>query len=786
MKNENLFQTNAQRVCTLLLVFLLSLCPWFVQAQNYDEEGYVSNGGFKTLIGTPDTRLMASVYETDSTVTMKLMSVGFIKANMIDFAFFYDPEVLRLCNQNLQPVEDFNDLQAHTATLDPFLTSKNWQHWGSHKNVGSSFILNNVSGHQSMRSIWYDLAYIGLDPNNLFKVDSGRVQKILEFNFLKQTKGADLVNDAIGIGVKTTSVGSNYYQPKFGYDGLFLWYRDVEFSIDNRIINKNLFLYRSGSSVKTEPANNIGPSFATLHGSFLQGKENLPVSTTILDTTGSVRVGTGRLNHDDVKQYGFIYSLSNVNILIDEFSDFIKIENTNYPVPTALEIAAGTFTRGGYTFDIVIVNNNNGVNETVNYDTQVTGLMPNQAYYAWAYKHYSFETSDDYQSVGNRITFTTTDCIALNIGTVFTVEEPICGQDNGKIQMFVTGGSGSYEFSVNGGTFETYTDDIIDGLAAGTYSITVRDLVQTSCPTATVNDIVLHNSTTDLHLVATSGNASTCESTDGTLFISVTGGEAPYTFYLDGVEQSVSNGEISGLMAGVYVVDVEDKNGCLASGGEVRITASNSQLAANIIAKVNTECGMSNGSVSFTVTGSNNFKYQLDGFPEENGNDNSQIDITGLTAGEHILRVWDNCKEVVQKITITNGTNGLAFTAETTNEIMSCDGSLVGGSITLTVTNGTPVFKYRIDGGDWISFSNSLSTFTISDLHTGIYRVELIDNTNCTYEVNKITIKREIYKPINVGTIFALVEPTCGLPNGEIQVFATGGSGSYLYSINGG
>jgi len=42
------------------------------------------------------------------------------------------------------------------------------------------------------------------------------------------------------------------------------------------------------------------------------------------------------------------------------------------------------------------------------------------------------------------------------------VNEPVCEQPTGEIQMFVTGGSGSYEFSVNGGDYKTYPNDIIN------------------------------------------------------------------------------------------------------------------------------------------------------------------------------------------------------------------------------------------------------------------------------------------------------------------------------------
>jgi len=788
MKKVFLTKSNAPSICTLLLVFLFSLFPQFLKAQpNYAEEGYVSQGVFKTLIGTPDSRIMSSIHETDSSVTMQLSAVGYMKANMLSFAFFYDPNELRLCDQNFEPIEIFNDLQAHSAVLSPELTAKSWNHWGSHKDVGSSFILNNVSGHQSMRAIWYDMAYSGINPNNLFVVDSGRVQNILHCTFKKQTRGKALENDAIGIGVKTTSIGSNLYQPKFGYDGLFLWYRQTAVSNDKRIINPELFLYRSGSSVKTKDASDVGPSLATLNGTFYQG--TLPASEAILDTIGTGRTGTGRLHHDIVKQYGFIYSQSDVNLSIDDFSESLIIDNVNFPVPTPAEILAQTFTRGTngeHVFNIAMVGNNNGNLDSLHYSTLITGLLPQKTYYAWAYKHYSFETTDTYQSVGNRTVFTTDGCIALNIGTVYTVLEPVCNQPTGKIQMFVTGGSGAYAFSVNGGEFKTYTDDIIDGLMAGTYSITVSDIIQSSCPTATVDNIVLYNATTDLHIAVTPRNATSCESLTGALELSVTGGVAPYTFSLNGAIETVTNNVINNLKAGVYVVSVSDKNECVASSGEVRITSDASNLLVVINNQEDTQCNETSGTLTFTITGSTDFNYQLDGFPLGKCVSDTTIELTGLTAGEHILRVWDNCKEIIETITISNGINALAFTAIPKNELVDCFGNLIEGNIVLNVTNGDANYKYSINGSEWKNFPNNSTTCTIPDLHTGTYRVEVMDNNECKYEVNGITISRETYTPIHVGTIFAANEPSCKDDDGAIQVIATGGSGEYEYKINNG
>ena len=777
--NKQIFKTMRTKSILTLTLVLLSLFPWFLRAQ---QEEYISSGVKQTVIGTSDTRVMASIYETETSVTMKLMGVGKLNVGVIDFAFFYDPDVLRLLYPDGQEVTDFDVMQGNTAVLSSSFNPNYWIVNGKHKNAGISFIDNTVSGHKDMRAIAYDLGSINADDVYNFKVNEGRVETIFEINFLKLNTGQPLAHEDIGIGVQTDGSSAISYQPALSYDGLFLWYRDVPgFSILNRKITPNLFLYRSGQTVTTDPVTDVATTSATLNGKFTAG--TMDPSISMLDTTGTVRTGTGRLSNDSIMKYGFIYSTDNVELVIDEFSDFLKINNVTYSVPTATEIAAGTFTRNGFIFNIILSDNSANA-PILNYYSPLNGLLPFQTYYAWAYTHYKFETSDVFQMVGNKETFATTDCIALNIGTIFTKTEPTCELNNGAIQVYVTGGSGEYEYSLNGGAFEEYADGLITGLTAGSYQITVRDVIQNSCNQAVSQNFVLYSKNTDLAISVTPKNATNCTDDDGALLVSVSGGTGDYIFTVNGVQEVVQNGMITGLTAGTYIVTVTDDSGCSVTSNEVRINAGNSNLFVSIDKKINAECGENNGSITFTVTGSNSYFYQLDGFPIIKSDDNDPIELENLTAGVHTLRVWDDCKEIKEVITITNGENALAFTAKVTNEKQTCDGSLTGGSITLNVTNGTPNYKYRIDGGEWIDFAIGANSVTLSDMHYGYYRIEVQDKTECTYEINNVTIEREIYVPINVGTIFVVKEPNCEEATGEIQVIASGGSGEYEYNVN--
>jgi len=747
MKRETLQCKIATCIFTLLLVFLFGLSPFFIKAQPQEYESY--NG---TLVGTSDTRLMASIYETDNTVTMIVRAVGYMKADNIAFSVFYDPGKLIFCNENLV-IQQIGALQNDAAVLAEEFITNQWMFDGLHKAAGTAITLtDHVSGHATMNAILFELGLARVLPEKLFVVNAGEVKNIMQFTFKKVTPNQLLTEQDFGLGVKTTGTVTGFYQPEFGHDGLFIWYRDRNTSIYKEV-DPNVFLFRSGLEVKTYLLTPPATTSATIDGTFWQGATNLPVSDNILDNIGTATTGNAKLNHDAITKYGFIYTSANVNITTDEFSGLIKIDGVDYPVPTGDEIRDREFMRNGNTFYITMVDDNNGSQETLSYSATLSNLMPNQAYCAWAYTHYYFETSDTFQAVGNRVTFSTAECVALNIGTIYTLEYPTCNNNNGKIQMLVTEGSGNYVFSVNGGEFTAYANDIITGLTAGTYTIAVKDIIQLSCDSTVVHNVVLHNTGTDLNVTLTATNAATCDGT-GALFVAVTGGSGDYSYSLNGTTPTMVNGWITDLPVGEYEMTVTDNHSrCVATNGIAYIYADDSQLEVDIAILTHASCATNSGTIMFTVTGAqdDSFTYQLNGLTAQlvENNNNAEITLSGLSAGIHYLRINDACNEIVREVIITNGgSNTFAFTATAHKEVLSCNGNIIPGSVTLTLTNGISPFEYSINGSNWLPLTDA----TIQGLHYGLYRVQVRDSSDpvCTYEENNITIGREISFDSNI------------------------------------
>lgn len=156
------------------------------------------------------------------------------------------------------------------------------------------------------------------------------------------------------------------------------------------------------------------------------------------------------------------------------------------------------------------------------------------------------------------------DCILTNsilvgsqcMSVTATPVNGTCGLSNASIQVAGTGGTAPYEFSINGSTFEAVTE--FTGLAAGTYTITIRDaLGATAQTTATVTSPAGPSLTVSMF-------AATCLGNDGQIEITPSAGTMPYSFSIDGINWQTS-AVFTGLAPNNYQAVVQDANTCEAT-----------------------------------------------------------------------------------------------------------------------------------------------------------------------------------------------------------------------------
>ena len=245
----------------------------------------------------------------------------------------------------------------------------------------------------------------------------------------------------------------------------------------------------------------------------------------------------------------------------------------------------------------------------------------------------------------------------------------------------------------------------------------------------------------------------------------------PYTYALSpgsgqptpapGAFQSTNS--FTGLAAGSYTGFIKDAGGCVSAKD---ITVSSvPAVVANPFAVASSSCNADGSIQIFKSGGVGPFMYSLDGGPYQTSNF-----FPGLAAGPYTANVKDG-NGCIGSASVTVGQGaGLTVTAFKTNT-SSC---ATNGTIQVNVTGGVAPYTYSINGGLY-QVSN-----TFSGLGASTYAISVKDFKNCTGSLN-VTINTNT---ITV-TASAVSASSCAINNGSIQLFRTGGTGPYTYSIDG-
>lgn len=130
-----------------------------------------------------------------------------------------------------------------------------------------------------------------------------------------------------------------------------------------------------------------------------------------------------------------------------------------------------------------------------------------------------------------------------------------CGNSDGTITVTAANGTPPYSYSRDGINF--YTTGEFDGLAAGPYTITVKDADHSTAQVSTnVNNI------TGPVVTASPGPAS-CKNNDGVIAVTLSGGMAPFAYAAS--QNGVPVSGLNGLATGIYQVAVTDAHGCVGA-----------------------------------------------------------------------------------------------------------------------------------------------------------------------------------------------------------------------------
>lgn len=372
----------------------------------------------------------------------------------------------------------------------------------------------------------------------------------------------------------------------------------------------------------------------------------------------------------------------------------------------------------------------------------------------------------------------TTNPITINIttGTGITSQTSSAttttcpGANNGSITVTsVTGGSGPYEYSISGGPFQSSPTFL--GLAAGTYTIVIRDAV--GC-TRTFTRTVTNGAA--VTAIRTPTGTSCATASDGTVTITPTNGTGPYEFSIDGgpfVLGAVPY-VVTGLSAGAHNFVVRDvPSACQSNVNNFTITAGPALNASAV--QNSTSCsGASNGSITVTPSsGTGPFEFSIDGATYVAGA--SPYTFTNVPAGPHTVRVRNasGCESSIINVTVVAGPM-LTTTASKTDVL--CNATPTGTITVAQPTTGTAPYEYSLDGTNW------QTSATFNGLAAGTYTVYYKEANGC-----QNTLSITVDEPTALVASSSTIPVVCnGQSNGTVTVAANGGVGPYEYSADGG
>ena len=280
--------------------------------------------------------------------------------------------------------------------------------------------------------------------------------------------------------------------------------------------------------------------------------------------------------------------------------------------------------------------------------------------------------------------------------------------NDGSINLSAIGGVSPLSYAWSNGS----TTQDISNLSSGYYNVTVTDAVgQTESSTFYISE------PSPIIITYTVNSTSQTGFSDGSIFTTVSGGTAPYSFSWQGPNgYSASTQDIQNLIAGTYIFYVIDDNGCSELFSIVVGEGQLTPLQVNAVTS-DIDCfGNNNGSIDLTVSdGATPYSFIWN-------NGAITEDLSNLAAGTYTVVVNDAAGQSYTSSYIIIEPSAITATYSVTN-VTTLGGN--DGAIDLIASGGVAPYLYY-----W-STSPTQTTEDISNLIAGTYTVWIVDVNNC-------------------------------------------------------
>lgn len=337
----------------------------------------------------------------------------------------------------------------------------------------------------------------------------------------------------------------------------------------------------------------------------------------------------------------------------------------------------------------------------------------------------------------------------------FTTSEAHCGMDNGTLVVDPANALDSLVYSLDGSAF--VEDPEFTGLAAGSYTLTVRD--DNGCTQSAEVEI----GEIDALATTASSTAERCGREDGTIALSASGGVPPYVFQVPDLPAQ-GDGEFDGLTAGAYTYTVIDALGCVVEGS-VQIASLDGPEILDIGVS-SAHCGMDNGRLEISAASD----YQGLEFSIDGSTFGSAPVYADLPPGTYALTIRDS----------------LGCTDMANVEVPELPGPVISYVESEDATCGIANGSIYVESSDsvWMEYSVDGLVYQESPLFEnlggGLYEVWIRDGNGCTDSV-EVAITQ-----FDAPQISDLIvsETSCARDNGTLTVHAQGGRGATEYAVD--
>jgi gliding motility-associated-like protein len=391
-------------------------------------------------------------------------------------------------------------------------------------------------------------------------------------------------------------------------------------------------------------------------------------------------------------------------------------------------------------------NNNGGIS------TNVTGAKP-PILYNWS----NGQTTNFINSLAPGIyTVTITDSLGCQKTARDTILQPVftnftdslvqstCNISNGK--LFIKNLMGVAPISIvwsDGNTSATRT-----GLSAGNYTVLVQD--GNGCQ-KTKNFTIQssNNPSPSLGVV----NAL-CNSILGSISATISGGTLPYNYLWSSGETTPN---ISGKSVGIYTLTVTDFNGCIGIRSD-SIVRRPSPVYSDSFKKA--RCGFNNGLIHlYNIVGSPPYVFVWS--HDVNAKTNY---VTGLPGDTISVAITDSNGCVVRDTWDLSSKGAISYLASYKRS--KCLDST--GTISINITNGTPLYT--------IQWSNGDTGLVADSLKHGKYELFIKDSLGCI-----VRDSLRLNDSTNLRDTFQITKTRCDTASGNILAISLGGTAPYKH-----